>query len=76
MNEVLKKEKRILELISELYIFTIIILFPIMVDKTGFFHILECKWNYFVIISSSYISLNILIILYYVIIKKQELTLK
>ena len=39
MNEVLKKEKRILELISELYIFIIIILFPIMVDKTGFFHI-------------------------------------
>ena len=70
MNEVLKKEKRILELISELYIFIIIILFPIMVDKTGFFHILECKWNYFVIISSSYISLNILIILYYLIIKK------
>ena len=64
MNEVLKKEKRILELISELYIFTIIILFPIMVDKTGFFHILECKWNYFVIISSSYISLNIIIILF------------
>ena len=63
MNEVLKKEKRILELLSELYIFIIIILFPIMVDKTGFFHILECKWNYFVIISSSYISLNILIIL-------------
>ena len=64
MNEVLKKEKKILELISELYIFIIIILFPIMVDKTGFFHILECKWNYFVIISSSYISLNVLIILY------------
>ncbi len=70
MNEVLKKEKKILELISELYIFIIIILFPIMVDKTGFFHILECKWNYFVIISSSYISLNVLIILYYLIIKK------
>lgn len=70
MNDVVKKEKKVLELLSEIYIFIMIIIFPIMVDKTGFFHILECKWNYFVIISTAYISLNILIILYYLIIKK------
>lgn len=63
-------EKRILALISEIYIFVIIILFPIMVDKTGFFHILECKWNYFVIISTTYISLSIIVFLYYLIVKK------
>ena len=65
MNDVVKKEKKVLEVLSEIYIFIMIIIFPIMVDKTGFFHILECKWNYFVIISTSYISLNVLIIIYY-----------
>ena len=69
MNNI-SKEKTILALISEIYIFVIIVLFPIMVDKTGFFHILECKWNYFVIISTTYISLTIIILLYYLIVKK------
>ena len=46
MNNI-SKEKTILALISEIYIFVIIILFPIMVDKTGFFKILECKYRCF-----------------------------
>lgn len=70
MNELLEKEKTILEVISDIFIFIMILIFPLMVDSTGFFHILECKWYSFIIISGSYIGISIVVFLYFLIIKK------
>jgi hypothetical protein len=70
MKEIVKEEKNILESISDIYVFLMIILFPLIVDKTGFFHILECKWNSFVTIGSIYIISCLLIVLYYLAFKK------
>ena len=67
MKDLLKKETLLLELVSDIFIFVMILLFPLVVDKTGFFHILECKWNYYVTITSFYLLTNIFIILYYLI---------
>ena len=69
MRELLKKEQTILEVISDIYIFILILIFPLIVDKTGFFHILECKWYSYVTIATTYIVLNILIILYFLLFK-------
>lgn len=73
MTEKINKEKTILEVIADIYIFILIIIFPLMVDKTGFFHILECKWRSYVAISSTYVFLNIFIILYFLIFKKTNI---
>ena len=73
MREELKNELSIHELLADIYIFIMIILFPLIVDKTGFFHILECKWYSFVSIASTYIILNCLVFLYYLIFKKVKL---
>ena len=70
MKDELKKEKIILEMLSDFYIFIMIILFPLMVDKTGFFHILEFKWYSYLIISSLYVALCVVIFFYFLIIKK------
>lgn len=70
MNELLEKEKTILEVISDIFIFIMILVFPLMVDSTGFFHILECKWYSFVTIAGVYIGITILVILYFLIFKK------
>ena len=53
----IKKNKisNLLAKITDIYIFIIIILFPLIVDKTGFFKILECKYRWFICISSIYI---------------------
>lgn len=64
------KEGKILEKISDVYLFIMILLFPLIVDNTGYYHILECKWNAFLIITGSYIILNLLVIIYFLIIKK------
>ncbi len=70
MKTLLTKEQKILEVLADIYIFIMIIIFPLIVDKTGFFHILECKWNAYVIISSMYIVANILVLLYFLFFKK------
>ncbi len=67
-----KKDINIFEKITDIYIFIIIILFPLMVDKTGFFKILECKYICFVSISTIYIIITTIIYLYYKI-KKNNL---
>lgn len=69
-NNYYEREKKILEKISEIYIFIIIIVFPLCVDSTGFFKILECKYRTFLSFSVIYLMLNILIILYYYIFHK------
>ena len=68
-----KETPKILELVTDIYIFLIIIIFPLIVDKTGFFKILECKWKSYVIITSIYIISVILINLYYLIYHKIKL---
>jgi putative inorganic carbon (HCO3(-)) transporter len=55
---------KILESISGVYIFLIVILFPLMVDKTGFFRIQECKYNYFLLMSITYLSSCLLLVVY------------
>lgn len=66
----LKKEKTILEILSELYIIAIILFFPLMINKTGYFKILECKWHSYLIISSIYLTSIIGVLTYFFIIKK------
>ncbi len=58
--------------ITDIYIFIIIILFPLLVDKTGFFRILECKYRYFVSISTTYIIITTIIFIYNLIKKKEK----
>ena len=70
MKDLLKKEQTILEVVADIYIFAMILVFPLIVDKTGFFHILECKWYSYVTIATSYVGINILVILYFLIFKK------
>ena len=70
MKKTLNDENKILSTISEIYIFIMIILYPLIVDNTGFFHILECKWYSYIIITISYLITTSVIILYYSIIKK------
>ena len=73
MKAVINKEKSILEVISDVYIFIILLVFPLIVDKNGFFRILECKWYSYVAISSVYILSSILVILYFLIFKKANI---
>lgn len=65
----MKKESGILELISDIYIFVLIVIYPLIVDSTGYFHIMECKWYSFLIISVAYIFAIIITILYFWIFK-------
>lgn len=62
-----------LEILTDIFIFYILLIFPFIIDKTGYFHIFECKWNYFKLGSVVYILLTFFIIMYYLIIKKVNL---
>lgn len=70
MKELIKKEEIILDLLSEVYIAVMILLFPLLVDKTGFFRILECKWHSYLIIGTVYLISVIGVLLYFWIFKK------
>lgn len=70
VKKVFEEEKNILEVFAEIYIFTVIILFPLIINKYGYFKILECKWYSYLIISGLYVISNILVILYYMFVKK------
>lgn len=63
-------EKKIFDYISEIYIFFIIVLFPLVVDKTGFFHIFEIKWIVYVGVTSVFIVVCFLIYMFFLIFKK------
>ena len=65
-----EKEKNILDKITEVYIFVLIILFPLSVDSTGFFKILECKYRVFLMISVGYVSISLITLIYYYIFNK------
>ena len=70
MQEKLKKERAILEVLSNIYIFIVLIIYPLIVDSTGFFKILECKWHSYIIIASAYIFSIVGVILYYCFFEK------
>ena len=63
-------EKKTLSIITEIYIIVILIIFPLCVDSTGFFRILECKYSYYLIINSIYLISIIVTLLYYLFFKK------
>ncbi len=69
-------KNNLLENITDVYIFFLIILFPIMVDETGFFHILEYKWNVYTSITSVYLLVSIIFVGYYLFIKKDNILKK
>ena len=65
-----KKCKWILEVLSECYLFFIIILFPLVIGPLGYKNILEVKYYTYIYATIIYISIIILTLLYYLIIKK------
>ena len=65
--------KFILSVLAEAYIFILILIFPFIVDKTGFFHIFEIKWYSFLIISITYIVVNVFVLLIYKLFFKVKL---
>lgn len=78
-QQCIDKGFKILESISGIYILLIILLFPLMVDKTGFFRIQECKYNCFLLMSITYIVCCLLYVFYLFfnrinIFKKKKLT--
>ncbi len=70
------REYNILEKLSNIYIFFLLLIFPFLVDKTGFFRIFEVKWYSYVFVTSIYVILNIFIILYYLVFKKTNIFTK
>lgn len=71
-NHEIKLEK-LLDKITEVYIGIILLLFPLCVDSTGFFRILECKYRTFLIFAGTYLALNLIIIIYYYIFHKVKI---
>ena len=69
-NMMLNRERNLFKKITNIYIFFIIIIFPLIVDNTGFFKILECKWHTYLYISIIYYSIILIIFLYYLLLKK------
>lgn len=73
MVESFKKETKILAIISEIFVVAMLIIFPLITDETGYFRILEAKWNYYVLFVLTYIISFVLIILYFLIFKKTNI---
>ena len=64
-----KDINKIFNIITEIYIICAIIIYPLIVDNTGFFNILECKWNAYFYIMIGYISAIVILFLYFIIFK-------
>lgn len=67
-----KIKVNLLEKITDIYVGVILIIFPLIVNKYGFFRIFECKYNAFLAISISYLAITILTYLYMLIVKKEN----
>lgn len=67
------KEKNVLSAITEIYIIVMVILFPLCVDSTGFFKILECKYRCFLVINAIYLSAIVITLLYYQLFRKENI---
>ena len=68
----LENEKKCLSKVTEAFIITILIIFPLLVDSTGFFKILEFKYRCFLVINAIYISVVTLIIIYFGMFKQTK----
>lgn len=73
MKKLISKESTILEVLSEIYIAITIIIFPLIVDSSGFFHIFECKWYSYLVIACTYLLSIVVTILWFEIFKKVRL---
>ncbi len=62
----------IFEKITDIYIVIIILLFPLIVDSSGFFNILECKYNAFLLIACGYLIINLVLYFYFLLIKQKN----
>ncbi len=67
------KEKEILSKITEAFIIAILIMFPLLVDSTGFFKILEFKYRCFLVINAVYISSIAITIIYFLLFKETNI---
>lgn len=68
-EETLKLGNKILNIASEVFVALMIILFPLIVDKTGFFRILEAKWYSHLTIVSTYIFVVLSVLIYFFLVK-------
>lgn len=66
----MKDEKRILSTITEIYIIFLLIFFPILINQNGYEKILEIKYCSYISITVIYLVINILVFLYFLIVKK------
>ena len=73
MKLISKIKQNIFSLLTEIYVVVIVVIYPLIVDKTGFFKILECKYRYFVFIASTYIALMLILVIYNMIFDKDKL---
>lgn len=69
-NKEIIKEKKILSKITEVYIILMLIIFPLYVDSTGFFRILEAKFSCFLTINVIYIAALIISVMYFYLFEK------
>lgn len=71
-----EKFSNIFEKITNVYIAVIILIFPLIVDSTGFFNIQECKYRAFVCISGIYLILEILMMAFFILVKREKILKK
>ena len=63
MKKLVRENNSLLERVINIYII-FLIFYPLIIDKTGYFHILECKWTTYVIVTSIFIIISLMIITY------------
>lgn len=73
MKLISKIKQNLFSLLTEIYVAIIVIIYPLIVDSTGFFKILECKYRYFVFIASTYIALMVILVIYNMIFDNDKL---
>ena len=73
MKLISKIKQNLFSLLTEIYVAIIVIIYPLIVDSTGFFKILECKYRYFVLISVTYVALMLILVIYNAIFDKDNI---
>ena len=64
-DELMKIGNKILHIITEVFVAVMLIVFPLLVDSTGFFRILELKWYSHLTIVSTYIFAILSVLIYF-----------
>ena len=68
-EETLKLGNKILNVASEVFVAVMIMLFPLLVDETGFFRILEAKWYSHLTIVCTYVFVVLSVLIYFYLVK-------